>query len=114
MSKAYRIEWAPSAIDDLDEILEFIAVREGSDVARHIHAKIIARVDSLTTHPTRGRIVPELKEFGIKDYRELIVRPYRVFFRVMGRVVGIVGVLDGRRDLEELLVNRVLEPDGDR
>ena len=114
MSRAYRIEWAPAAIDDLDEILEFIAVREGIDVALHIYAKIIARVDTLTTHPTRGRIVPELKESGIKDYREPILRPYRVFFRVMGRVVGIVGVLDGRRDLEELLLNRVLEPDRDR
>ena len=114
MSKAYRIQWAPTAIDDLDEILDFIAVHDGNDAARRVHTKIIARIDTLAAHPKRGRIVPELKGFGIKDYRELIVRPYRVFFRIMRGKVGIVGVLDGRRDLEELLVNRALESHEDQ
>lgn len=111
MPRKHRVEWAPAAINDLDEIIQFIADREGADTARRIYAKITARIETLTIHPTRGRIVPELKQFGIKDYRELIVRPYRVFFRIMKRGVGIVGVLDGRQDLEELLVNRALEPD---
>lgn len=111
MPKTYRVEWAPAAIDDLDEILEFIAAREGANTARRVYAKITTRIETLTIHPKRGRIVPELKQFGIKDYRELIVRPYRVFFRITKQGVGVVGVLDGRRDLEELLVNRALEPD---
>jgi plasmid stabilization system protein ParE len=37
----------------------------------------------------------------------VIVRPYRIFFRIDGgSVVGIVGILDGRRDIEELLAVR--------
>ena len=111
MPKTYRVVWAPAAINDLDEIVEFIAAREGAVTARRLSEQIAARIETLTMHPTRGRIVPELKQFGIKDYRELIVRPYRVFFRIMKQDVGIVGVLDGRRDLEELLVNRALELD---
>jgi len=52
--------------------------------------------------------VPELKDVGITDYRELISAPYRIFYRITGRVVSILGVLDGRRDLEEILIHRAI------
>ena len=44
----------------------------------------------------------------MRDFRELIVGPYRIFFRVDGSIVGIVGVLNGRRDVEEVLATRGL------
>ena len=53
----------------------------------------------------------DLKDFGVMEYRELIAVPYRIFYRITGQVVSILGVLDGRRDLEEMLVNRALETD---
>ena len=111
MSEKFRVQWAPIAIQDLHGIIDYIATRDSSDAAMHIHESIIARVDSLMAHPRRGRIVPELKDFGIMEYRELIAAPYRVFYRITGQVVSILGVLDGRRDLEEMLVNRALEMD---
>jgi plasmid stabilization system protein ParE len=52
--------------------------------------------------------VPELKSVGVTEYRELIVSPYRVFFRIYENEVGVVGVLDGRRDLEETLIRRAM------
>jgi hypothetical protein len=42
------------------------------------------------------------------EYRELIVSPYRVFFRIDEKDVGIIGILDGRRDLEETLIRRAM------
>ncbi len=45
------------------------------------------------------------------EYRELIAAPYRIFYRITGKVVSLLGVLDGRRELEEMLVNRALETD---
>jgi hypothetical protein len=45
---------------------------------------------------------------GVREYRELILAPYRVFFRLTRRSVDIVGMLDGRRDLEEILLRRYL------
>ena len=110
MSKTYRVQWARAAIEDVDEILEYIAAQQSVDAAQRVYSRILVRINTLSTHPRRCRIVPELKEFGIMDYRELIVRPYRVFFRIVGLIVGIIGVLDGRRDLEALLLDRALQP----
>ena len=80
----------------------------GPDAAARVYGKIRTRTRTLSSHPNRCRVVPELKSFGVVEYRELIVSPYRIFFRVDGRDVGIIGVLDGRRDLEETLVRRAM------
>jgi len=42
----------------------------------------------------------------LETYREVIVSKYRILFRVRGREVVLLGVLDGRRDLAELLIQR--------
>ena len=88
MSSRYRIQWAPVAQRDLDEILEYIAVRDSVDAAVRIHTRISERIDKLQSHPERCRIVPELKRIGVSDYRELLVSPYSIFFRIQKHVVG--------------------------
>jgi plasmid stabilization system protein ParE len=105
---SYRIEWAPTALLDLEEILDYVTIHNSSESAARVGTKILARVASLSEHPQRRRVVPELQEFGVRDYREAIVPPYRVCFRLTRRTVGIVGVLDGRRDLAEILIQRYL------
>jgi toxin ParE1/3/4 len=108
VAERYRILWAPTALRDLDEILVYLATRDGPDAAALVYSKISRRIESLAKHPHRCRIAPELREIGISEYREVLVHPYRVFFRMSGDLIGIVGVLDGRRDLEELLIKRVI------
>ena len=108
MPDRFRIEWAPIALGDLDEILEHIAARDSVDAAVHVYEKLRDRIERLMSRPQRCRIPPELRKLGVTEYRELVVAPYGVFFRIRGKTVGIVGVLDRRRDLEELLLQRVL------
>ncbi len=109
MAERYQVEWSPIAIADVDDILEFIARCETPERAAPVYLGIAQRVDALARQPLRCRIVPELKRIGVADYRELIVSPYRIFIRIDGRVVGIVGVLDGRREIEEILALRGLK-----
>ena len=109
MADAHRVVWAPSALDDLDAILDYVAALDGSEAAAKLYDSLARRIESLATHPRRCRVVPELARFGIKAYRELIVSPYRVFVRIRKRQVGIVAIIDGRRDLEELLISRVMD-----
>jgi plasmid stabilization system protein ParE len=52
-------------------------------------------------------VVPELRVHGITTYREIIVLPYRVIYRVEPGEVWVVAVLDHRRDLDALLQERV-------
>lgn len=108
VSRRRRIRWSPIAIRDLDEILEHIAAGGAPLNAERLYDQLRRRIDGLAQHPMRCRVVPELRRAGVLEYRELIVAPYRVFFRLTGNTIGIVGVLDGRRDLEAVLVNRVL------
>jgi toxin ParE1/3/4 len=108
MPDRYRIEWAPVAERDHHEILEYIALRDTADAAVAVYQNIMGEVENLHDYPTRCRIPPELNRLGVRDYRELVIPPYGVFFRLTGRSVGILAVLDRRWDLEEIVIQRAL------
>lgn len=108
MDKNYKIEWAPVAIKDFDEIIEYIIENDSISAGIKIQQKLLKKIDTLTFLPLKHRIPPELKARGLVSIRELIATPYSIFFRVDRTVVGILGVLDRRRDLEEILFKRVL------
>ena len=110
MSETHQLVWAPNAIRDLDEILDYAATTGDPEDAEPLYRKFVPRVDGLTRFPKRARIVPELRRVGMREYRELIVSPYRILFRLAGQSIAILGVFDGRRDLTELLLTRALDP----
>ena len=108
MARGSRILWAPIAAQDLDDIIDYIAAQDGPDAAVRVYDEVKKRTRTLSTHPKRCSDVPELRSVRVMEYRELIVSPYRVFFRIDEHNVGIIGVLDGRRDLEETLIRRAM------
>ena len=57
--------------------------------------------------PDRGRIVPELRIVDIFLYRELIEKPWRIIYRHDDKRVYVMAVLDSRRDLTSLLLERL-------
>lgn len=56
----------------------------------------------------RGRKVPELVEIEVSEYRELVHPPLRLMYRVAGSEVVLIGVLDSRRGLADLILERAL------
>lgn len=108
MARRYRVEWAPIGASDLEGIVRFKARADGPAAARRTRERILSRAGSLASYPSRGRVVPEIKAIGLTAYRELIEAPYRILYRTTGKVVGIAGVLDARRDIAELLVTRAV------
>ena len=96
-------------MQDVELILEYISERDSVGAATNVYTKLLAKVESFSVHPERCRIVPELKAFGIDEFQELIVRPYRLCFRIHDKDVVLVSVLDGRRDLAEILLERALQ-----
>ena len=95
------------AVRDLENIVAFIA-GDSPVQARNVLARLKERAAALETHPARGRVVPELALFGFATWRELIVKPYRLIYRVEADRVFVLAVLDGRRDLEDLLLKRLV------
>ncbi len=108
MAEQFEIVWTRAATVDLDRIFEYVADNSGFERAFALYEKIRGHITTLTTLPRRGRIVPELRDIAVREFRELLIRPYRIIFRLDGRKVVLVGILDGRRDLESILVDRAL------
>jgi len=108
VSSRFRIIWTEVAITDVEGIVDYVAVHDSLVAAQKLYSKLETSISSLVTSPRRGRIVPELRAEGLEMYRELVVSKYRVLFRVRGHEVVLLGVLDGRRDLAELLMQRAM------
>jgi len=64
---------------------------------------------SLSESPNRGAHPKELLALGIRDYREIFFKPYRVIYRVLGNVLHVFLIADGRRDMQTLLHRRLLD-----
>ena len=70
--------------------------------------RIRQAVKQLNEFPERGQIIPELKQQGISSYRELIVSPRRIMYRVSDGQIFVLSVIDGRMNVEDVLLNRFL------
>jgi addiction module RelE/StbE family toxin len=101
------VQWAEAAVRDLEELVTFVALDSAPDAER-VLARIEQRAAALEASPARGRAVPELARFGMRGWRELVVRPYRIVYRVESDTVTVLAVFDGRRDLEDVLFDRLL------
>jgi plasmid stabilization system protein ParE len=106
MRRKYKIIWSAIAEKDLVNIIEYIAV-DSKHNALKIFSQLKERVSKLYHLPERGRIVPELKTFGIHQYRELIIPPWRVIYRISGDKIYVLSVLDSRQNVEDILFNRL-------
>jgi toxin ParE1/3/4 len=107
MSQTYQIVWAGVAENELREIIEYIAIDNPSN-ALEILQRIKQRASSLHTFPERGRVVPELQDQGILIYRELVVPPWRIIYRISDKNVYVLSVLDSRRNVEDILLKRLV------
>ena len=102
-----EVFWTEAAVSDLEAITSYVA-QEAPGRALRLVARLQKRAEALETLPHRGRVVPELATFGIKKWRELVARPYRIIYAPTERGVFVYAVLDGRRDLSDLLFERLL------
>jgi toxin ParE1/3/4 len=108
MSRAFDILWTDIAERDLRNIIVYVA-RDGNTPALQLLQTIKNQCETLRSQPSRCRTVPELEAINVANYRELIIKPYRLIFRIEGQKILILGVLDGRRDLEQVLIDRILD-----
>ncbi len=106
MNESFKVKFTEWAELDLDNIITYIAENDDRQKAIQIYLTIKEKVFSLSEFPKRGRVVPELNRININDYMEIIYKPYRIIYFIKNKTVYIVGVLDGRRDLEATLYQR--------
>lgn len=88
-----KIRWTHEALLRLFEIEDFIA-QDSPDRARQFVDQIIEHTESLPDNPLSGRTVPEISN---PDMRELILKKYRIVYRINGNDIDILTVFEGHR-----------------
>lgn len=104
----YEVVLTEDAQRDLEEIYDYIAEHDAPAKADHVLDAIEELLGTLAVFPERSSITKELLSVGIRDYRETYFKPYRVIYRVVGRNVYVYLIVDGRRDMQALLMRRLL------
>lgn len=96
-----QLVWTDPALQDIEEIAEYIAL-DNISAARKLVQKIFLTVERHEQHPNSGRKPSELKR---SSYREVIVGPCRIFYRVVSDKVYILYVMRAERLLRQYLLD---------
>jgi len=105
----HEIIWSKDAGDELVEIISYIKNNTGKITAEKINKKIISEVNRVSENPKSRRIAPLLREFGINYIHQLNVNPWIVFYKFSDIKMEIVSIIDGRRNLEEILYKKIMD-----
>ena len=95
-----RLIWTGSALDDLDDAAEYIAL-DNPAAARSLVERVFRRVDQLARFPKSGKRPAELFS---TPYREVVVPPCRLVYRIDGHTVFILYVMRAERLLTRFLL----------
>ena len=106
---SFLVQLTDDATRDLEEVCDYIERHDAPGRADYVLDQIEKMLQSLSEYPRRGNYPKELLDLGIREYRELFFRPYRIIYRVMESNVYVLVIADGRRDMQSLLQRRLLQ-----
>lgn len=104
----YQVELTRGAEEDLEALYDYVAEHRSPEQAADLLDALAERIVSLESYPERGSIPKEIEPLGITDFRQILLPPYRLIYRVFDTKVFISVVADGRRDMQGLLERRLL------
>ena len=104
----FEVLLTEGAEQDLEALHGYISDFDCVANANYVLDELMAVVESLSKFPERGSYPKELVGLGIKEYRQTFFKPYRVIYRITGNQVIIYLIADGRRDMQSVLVRRLL------
>jgi len=106
--KKYQVILTSEAETDIFDIYDYIAKKDTLQNAEYLLDNLESLILSLEEAPERGHYPPELSIQGIKEFKELIFKPYRVINEINGSKVIVHLCVDGRRDMKTLLERRLM------
>lgn len=105
----FEVIVSEEAEKDLDAIYDFIAQADGVEQATLIQDRLMEEIFALETLPMRWKCPEEMLVLGTTGYRKAQCPPWRIFYYINQDVVGVVAVLDGRRNVSLSLQQRLLQ-----
>jgi toxin ParE1/3/4 len=95
-----RLIWTEPALADLEAIADYIAL-DNPTAARRLVGRVFESVERLARFPNSGKRPPELPR---SPYREIVVTPCRVLYRVEDDAVFLLYVMRAERLLRRFLL----------
>lgn len=108
MTQVFSVLLTKVAENNLEEIFDYIARYDSPESANYVLSNLQNLVLDLTQNPERGSFPKELLELGIKEYRQVFFKSYRVIYRILANQVIVYLIADGRRDMQTLLERQLL------
>lgn len=105
----FEVLLTKDASRDLEELYDYIDHHDVPGKADHVLDQLENVFFSLSENPERGVYPKELVAIGMREYREVFFKPYRILYRVIGNRVYVMLIADGRRDMQGLLQRRLLQ-----
>lgn len=106
MNNKFNVHTTDIALDDLLQIFSYISINS-VEIAEKIINDIDNRIQTLKEFPFRGRVVPELLELKVTQYREIIEQRWRIIYRIKENDVYIVSIIDQKRNASDILSERL-------
>jgi len=103
MQNKPEIRWSPAADRDLGGAYEYLKKRNPT-AARKLVAALIDALARLEEFPEIGAVATQLEPEGA--YRQVVLRPYLLVYRVVDEVVWILRFWDSRREPQSLTIGR--------
>ena len=104
----YNVYIISDAEEDLLEIFKYVSANDSSRKAEALISNLEKACIGLAEYPDRGHTPPELERIGVYDYQEIHYQAYRIVYQVVRNTVYVHCILDSRRDLQEILEQRLL------
>ena len=104
----YSVLLLEGAIKDTEAIYRYM-LKSGNEAAAKILISSLRKAcGSLSENPERGHIPHELSKIDLFEYRQIVVKNYRIIYQVAKPNVFIFGIIHGSRNIEEVLRQRIL------
>ena len=97
-----------SAQADLLALRSYIVKNFSSTTWKTTYTKLKTSIQNLATFPHLGGIPPELESLNLTQYRQILSSKNRVIYEVRQDAVYVHLIVDARRDLKEVLMQRLL------
>lgn len=104
----FDVEFTTGARQDVLKIFRYIKAAGRPETATRMKDQLSEACNSLSQNPERGNVPPELDGISEMLCRQIATKNFRIIYEVMGKVVIIHGIIDGRRNIREVMRQRIL------
>ena len=104
----YTILMLEDAEKDVEAIYRYIRKSGNKQAAKNMIITIGNACTSLSENPERGHAPDELSRTGQFEYRQIIVKKYRIIYQIADPNLFIFGIIHGSRNIDEVLKLRLL------